>query len=62
MGLTLIDPDADESASFYRLPRLPHRDPFDRMLVWQAIQRDLVLLTRDSALPDYRAAGLKTLW
>lgn len=62
MGLALIAPDADESASFHHLPRLPHRDPFDRMLVWLAIQRDLVLITKDSALPDYRTSGIKTLW
>ena len=62
MGLMLIAPDAEESASFYQLPRAPHRDPFDRMLVWQAIQRDLALITKDSALPAYQAAGLRTLW
>lgn len=62
MGLALISPSAEESASFHRLPRAPHRDPFDRMLVWQAIQRQLVLVTKDRALPAYRDAGLKTLW
>ena len=61
MGLALISPSAAESASFHRLPRAPHRDPFDRMLVWQAIQRQLVLVTKDGALPAYRDAGLKTL-
>ncbi len=45
MGLALISPSAEESASFHKLPRAPHRDPFDRMLVWQAIQRQLVLVT-----------------
>jgi PIN domain nuclease of toxin-antitoxin system len=58
----LISPSAEESASFHKLPRAPHRDPFDRMLVWQAIQRQLVLVTKDGALPAYRDAGLKTLW
>ena len=62
MGLALISPSVEESASFYKLPRAPHRDPFDRMLVWQAIQRRLVLVTKDGALPAYRGAGLKTLW
>jgi len=62
MGLTPITANADESASFPRLPRVPHRDPFDRMLAWQAIQRQLVLITKDAALPAYRAAGLKVLW
>lgn len=62
MGLTLITPDADETASFHQLPRVPHRDPFDRLLVWQAVQRQLVLITKDSALPAYSKAGLKVLW
>lgn len=62
MGLTLIAPDADETASFHQLPRVPHRDPFDRMLVWQAVQRRLILITKDAALPAYAAAGLKVLW
>jgi len=62
MGLTLISPSAEEAASFHRLPRVAHRDPFDRMLAWQAIQRNLVLVTKDGALPAYRDAGLKTLW
>lgn len=62
MGLTLITANADESASFHRLPNVAHRDPFDRMLSWQAIQRQLVLITKDAALPAYQAAGLKVLW
>ncbi len=62
MGLTMIVPSPEESASVHRLPRAAHRDPFDRMLAWQAIQRRLVLVTKDGDLPAYRDAGLKTLW
>ncbi|MDP2822560.1 MAG: type II toxin-antitoxin system VapC family toxin [Sulfuritalea sp.] len=62
MGLSMISADADESASFHRLPRMPHRDPFDRMLIWQAIRRDLVLISKDAALPAYRDSGLRVLW
>jgi PIN domain nuclease of toxin-antitoxin system len=32
---------------------LHHRDPFDRMLVAQAISEPLRLLTHDKALKDY---------
>ena len=39
------------------LPR-HHDDPFDRMLVAQAIKEDLVLLTAD---PRMRLYGLETL-
>jgi PIN domain nuclease of toxin-antitoxin system len=42
-------------AAFAHLAKLPplHRDPFDRMLVAQAIQHDLTLLTADEKLKTY---------
>jgi PIN domain nuclease of toxin-antitoxin system len=44
-----------------RLDDLPwfHRDPFDRLLIAQAIQEDIPLLTTDSAIQRY---PVKTLW
>ena len=47
-------------ASSYRLPHL-HSDPFDRMLFWQAICEDLVLLSADPASNKYKARGLKVI-
>ena len=43
------------------LPKLPsiHRDPFDRMLVCQSIEHNLLLVTSDRALHAY---PVKTLW
>ena len=35
-----------------------HRDPFDRALVAQAIEEDLVLVTRDPQMHDYPVAVL----
>ena len=40
------------------LPRL-HRDPFDRMLIAQAVADDLTLATRDARLGAY---GVSILW
>lgn len=37
----------------------PHRDPFDRMLVAQAIEQNLVLVTADTTIRSL--AGLRTL-
>jgi PIN domain nuclease of toxin-antitoxin system len=36
-----------------------HKDPFDRVLIAQALMADLVILTRDSEFSQY---GVKTLW
>lgn len=62
MGLTISTPTAEESASFHRLPRSQHKDPFDRMLIWQCLRRGWTLITRDRALDVYRSRGLLTAW
>jgi PIN domain nuclease of toxin-antitoxin system len=38
-----------------------HRDPFDRMLVAQALEEELTLLSADRNMPLYREAGLALL-
>lgn len=50
----------DEESTLY-LSRLPpyHRDPFDRMLVCQAIVQDLAILTPDEEIRQY---PVKTRW
>ena len=37
----------------YRVLPLHHRDPFDRMLIVQARQQKLILITRDSEISKY---------
>jgi PIN domain nuclease of toxin-antitoxin system len=52
----------DESASYHQLDANWHRDPFDRMLIWQAIKNNLTLLSKDKNVAQYKSAGLKLLW
>jgi PIN domain nuclease of toxin-antitoxin system len=47
-----------DSYRFFTLPEL-HRDPFDRMLICQAIQNNLTLVTSDRAIRQYPIA---TIW
>ena len=51
-----------ETSTFFRLPKVVHKDPFDRMLIWQAINNDLTLVTKDRDMQSYKQYGLKTLW
>jgi PIN domain nuclease of toxin-antitoxin system len=44
-------------ASAHHLPR-HHKDPFDRLLIWQAIQMGATLLSADGAIDAYVADGL----
>jgi PIN domain nuclease of toxin-antitoxin system len=50
----------EELVSFYKLP-LEHKDPFDRVLIWQCIQSDYYLLSVDSKMINYEKYGLKLL-
>jgi PIN domain nuclease of toxin-antitoxin system len=38
-----------------------HRDPFDRILIAQAISEKLTLLTTDATIPGYASAGLHAI-
>jgi len=63
MGIGVIGLNEKESLSFYRLPEVTgHRDPFDRMLIWQAITRGMALISNDEAFEQYRAFGLRLVW
>lgn len=48
-------------AHTYRIAHLPlhHSDPFDRLLVAQALEEDLPLLGDDAVLSEY---GVRRLW
>lgn len=60
VDLQLLPPAPESFVSFYHLPMMTgHKDPFDRMLIWQAIEQDLMLVSCDSQLPHYRVHGLK---
>lgn len=61
-GFELLAPSAEEYASFYQLPRHAHKDPFDRMLIWQCLQQSLTLVTKDGDIEAYQSLGLQTLW
>lgn len=51
-----------EAAGYHHLDAAWHRDPFDRMLVWQAIKNNLALLSKDKNVARYKSIGLKIIW
>ena len=61
MNMEILPLHADVAATFHLLPRRQHKDPFDRMLVWQAINSNLTLITCDNAIKVYVEDGLKVL-
>jgi PIN domain nuclease of toxin-antitoxin system len=58
-GYHLIALEPNDALSFYALPVLKHKDPFDRMLIWQCICNNYEFMTRDKSLSQYKNLGLK---
>jgi PIN domain nuclease of toxin-antitoxin system len=52
----------EDAATYHRLPRTAHKDPFDRMIVWQCLRRRWTLISADGELEQYRNFGLDLLW
>jgi PIN domain nuclease of toxin-antitoxin system len=63
LGLTEEPLASEIFSTFHQLPYAPdHRDPFDRLLVWQAISRKHTLLSKDRAMAFFKSHGLKSDW
>ena len=54
-GYRLLDIKAEHAVHVEQLPRI-HKDPFDRMLVAQALCEPLTLISRDPVVARYGAA------
>jgi PIN domain nuclease of toxin-antitoxin system len=61
-GLKELPITVEETSNFYRLPRRDnHQDPFDRLLIWQAITNHLTFMTADGKISQYEEDGLSIL-
>ncbi|MDO6433395.1 type II toxin-antitoxin system VapC family toxin [Flavitalea sp. BT771] len=50
-----------DSCTYHKLKAAYHKDPFDRMLIWQAIRNDYIFITADRQAKKYVSEGLKIL-
>ena len=56
--ITRLDLFEYDTSHLYKLPT-PHKDPFDRMLVCQAIEHSLTILTPDPLITQY---PIRSVW
>lgn len=62
MGMELISLTPEESISYVKLEEDSHFDPFDRMLIWQSIHRNMTMISKDGNFEKFKKHGLKLLW
>ena len=55
----ILDLHPEDAASFDQLPRFPHKDPFDRMIIWQAVRNEMTLISKDREFAEYQKIGLR---
>jgi PIN domain nuclease of toxin-antitoxin system len=57
-----LDLEIADAVTFHQLDSPIHKDPFDRILIWQALQHGLTFLTDNENIKRYQEIGLKVLW
>lgn len=62
MDFQLIDLTPEEANTYYNLSEETHNDPFDRMLIWQSIRRNLTIISKDTEFDKFKSHGLRILW
>jgi PIN domain nuclease of toxin-antitoxin system len=59
----IINLKETETITFSELPlKENHKDPFDRMLLWQAITNKMEFISKDGLFDQYKENGLKLIW
>ncbi len=61
VGARILLVTVDHTEIFRSLP-LHHADPFDRILIAQALAEACPVVTSDQRFPLYESVGLKVLW
>jgi PIN domain nuclease of toxin-antitoxin system len=59
IGFDIESLSAEDSSTYHKLKAAHHKDPFDRMLIWQAISNDYTLISIDGNVKKYVSEGLK---
>jgi len=63
MNFYLISLKPLEALGFLKLPlKINHKDPFDRMLIYQCISGNYTLVSRDDKMKFYENDGLECIW
>jgi PIN domain nuclease of toxin-antitoxin system len=63
MGFTLIPLEPIDALNYLQLPQKDsHKDPFDRMLIYQCIKNEYVFISKDTQMRLYKDDGLICLW
>jgi PIN domain nuclease of toxin-antitoxin system len=52
----------EDALGYANLAEATHKDPFDRMLIWQCMSRNLTMISKDTEFPKFVPYGLRLFW
>jgi PIN domain nuclease of toxin-antitoxin system len=58
-GFEIKSLSPEDASTYHLLKASHHKDPFDRMLIWQAIRNHYTFISADKQIKKYAAEGLK---
>lgn len=61
-NIKILPISLDEVTTYHQIKSYHHKDPFDRILIWQAIKNNFIFISNDVNMSPYRMEGLKLLW
>ena len=62
MDFQVISLTPEEAITYHKLKEQTHNDPFDRILIWQSISRNMTILSNDQKFYKFVPYGLKLIW
>jgi|SRR6185295_10428173 len=61
IGFEILELSPGDSSTYHDLKATHHKDPFDRMLIWQSIRNNLTLISSDVNILMYKSEGLNMI-
>jgi PIN domain nuclease of toxin-antitoxin system len=63
MGFELVPLEPVDALNSLYLPQKNiHKDPFERMLIYQCIKNEYIFVSKDTKIEIYKENGLKYIW
>ncbi len=62
MDFETVNMSAEDTIEYSELNKKTHNDPFDRMLIQQCINRNMVMISKNKEFKKFVACGLKVIW
>jgi PIN domain nuclease of toxin-antitoxin system len=53
---------AEDALGYVKLKEPTHKEPFDRMLIWQCMSRNLIMISMDAEFSKFIPYGLTLFW